>query len=89
MRIVDSLVSLVQQSPTLQARFIVVRDIAHNLGLDLKCEWVESLATEALSLYTAFDLSDVPFLIEIVKEKGVGVIEARCAPLCRIICPSY
>ncbi|TEB31947.1 hypothetical protein FA13DRAFT_1813724 [Coprinellus micaceus] len=74
------LVSLIQQNAALHARVNVVRDISHNARLSLNCEWMESLATEALSSYAAFDVSDVPTLVEMVKEKGTAVIEASILP---------
>ena len=40
-------------------------------------EWAESLAKDALASYNTFAVADVPLLVEIVKDGGIGVVEAR------------
>ena len=80
---IDSLAQLVNQSTALQVRFDIIQGVAAKIGRSIHSEWVESLAKEALSSYRAAAVADVPKLVEVAKDRGVGILEARyvCGPV--------
>ncbi|KAJ3545889.1 hypothetical protein NMY22_g2261 [Coprinellus aureogranulatus] len=73
------IVQLTKQDSALQVRFAVIKAIAAVLG-PMHSPWIDNLAKDALSSYRAAAVADIPMLIEIARDRGVGIIEASILP---------